>query len=64
MKIVVFDKIGIIIYGVFIVVRVVMFVEDFVFLFVKLIVIVGVVELSSEYFLVFVIIKYVKEVYY
>lgn len=44
----------------FIVVRVVMFVEDFVFLFVKLIVIVGVVELSSEYFLVFVIIKYVK----
>lgn len=56
----VFDKIGIIIYGVFIVVRVVMFVEDFVFLFVKLIVIVGVVELSSEYFLVFVIIKYVK----
>lgn len=60
MKIVVFDKIGIIIYGVFIVVRVVMFVEDFVFLFVKLIVIVGVVELSSEYFLVFVIIKYVK----
>lgn len=64
MKIVVFDKIGIIIYGVFIVVRVVMFVEDFVFLFVKLIVIVGVVELSSEYFLVFIIIKYVKEVYY
>lgn len=64
MKIVMFDKIGIIIYGVFIVVRVVMFVEDFVFLFVKLIVIVGVVELSSEYFLVFVIIKYVKEVYY
>lgn len=60
MKIVVFDKIGIIIYGVFIVVRMVMFVEDFVFLFVKLIVIVGVVELSSEYFLVFVIIKYVK----
>lgn len=60
MKIVVFDKIGIIIYGVFIVVRVVMFVEDFVFLIVKLIVIVGVVELSSEYFLVFVIIKYVK----
>lgn len=60
----VFDKIGIIIYGVFIVVRVVMFVEDFVFLFVKLIVIVGVVELSSEYFLVFIIIKYVKEVYY
>lgn len=55
-----FDKIGIVIYGVFRVVRVVMFVEDLVCFFVKLIVIVGIAEISSEYFLVLVIVKYVK----
>lgn len=60
----VFDKTGTITHGVPIVARVVMFVEDSVFSFAKLIAIAGAAESSSEHPLASAITKYAKQVYH
>lgn len=61
-NVVVFDKIGILIYGFFEVVKIVLFVKLVQCSVEMLLVLIGIVENYSEYFIGVVIINYVKQV--